>query len=111
MPNLHSHAFHMAWLALQNGADHRLTVSGVGARSCRFALTMTPEQAEAVALRLYVDMLEAGFTRVGEFHYLHHIATARHMAISRKWRIALLRQRKRWHRPDLVASALCAFDF
>ena len=21
---------------------------------------------------LYVEMLEAGFTRVGEFHYLHH---------------------------------------
>jgi formiminoglutamate deiminase len=38
----------------------------------RFALTMTPEDAEAVAAQLYVEMLEAGFTRVGEFHYLHH---------------------------------------
>ena len=38
----------------------------------RFALTMTPEQVEAVAAQLYVEMLEAGFTRVGEFHYLHH---------------------------------------
>jgi formiminoglutamate deiminase len=38
----------------------------------KFALTTSPEQVEAVALRLYVDMLEAGFTRVGEFHYLHH---------------------------------------
>jgi formiminoglutamate deiminase len=27
---------------------------------------------EAVAAQLYVEMLEAGFTRVGEFHYLHH---------------------------------------
>jgi formiminoglutamate deiminase len=33
---------------------------------------MTPEQAEAIAAQLYVEMLEAGFTRVGEFHYLHH---------------------------------------
>ena len=38
----------------------------------RFALTMTPEDVEAVAAQLYVEMLEAGFTRVGEFHYLHH---------------------------------------
>jgi formiminoglutamate deiminase len=38
----------------------------------RFALTMTPDDVEAVAAWLYVEMLEAGFTRVGEFHYLHH---------------------------------------
>jgi formimidoylglutamate deiminase len=38
----------------------------------RFALTMTPEDTEAVATLLYVEMLEQGFTRVGEFHYLHH---------------------------------------
>jgi formiminoglutamate deiminase len=38
----------------------------------RFALTMTPEDVEAVAAQLYVEMLEAGFCRVGEFHYLHH---------------------------------------
>jgi formimidoylglutamate deiminase len=33
---------------------------------------MTPDHVEAVAAQLYVEMLEAGFTRVGEFHYLHH---------------------------------------
>src|SRR5262245_13223511 len=38
----------------------------------RFALGMTPEDVEAVATLLYVEMLERGFTRVGEFHYLHH---------------------------------------
>src|SRR5262249_36279496 len=38
----------------------------------RFALEMTPEDHEAVATLLYVEMLERGFTRVGEFHYLHH---------------------------------------
>jgi formiminoglutamate deiminase len=38
----------------------------------KFALTMTPEDAEAVAAQLYMEMLEAGFCRVGEFHYLHH---------------------------------------
>src|SRR5712672_3707623 len=38
----------------------------------RFALNMTPEDVEAVATSLYVEMLEQGYTRVGEFHYLHH---------------------------------------
>src|ERR1700737_1988543 len=33
---------------------------------------MTPEDTEAVATLLYVEMLEQGYTRVGEFHYLHH---------------------------------------
>ena len=27
---------------------------------------------EAIAAQLYVEMLEAGYTAVGEFHYLHH---------------------------------------
>ncbi len=38
----------------------------------RFALQMTPEQIESVAAQLYMEMLESGFCRVGEFHYLHH---------------------------------------
>src|SRR5260370_20671125 len=38
----------------------------------RFALEMTPEDTEAVATLVYVEMLEQGYTRVGEFHYLHH---------------------------------------
>lgn len=73
MPNLHSHAF-------QRGIAGLAETRGPGADSFwswrevmyRFALTMTPEQVQAVAAQLYVEMLEAGFTRVGEFHYLHH---------------------------------------
>ena len=38
----------------------------------RFALMMTPDDVEAVAAELYVEMLEAGFAAVAEFHYLHH---------------------------------------
>ena len=71
--NLHSHAFQraMAGLAeLRGPADDSFwswrTIM------YRMALSMTPEQVEAVAAQLYVEMLEAGFTRVGEFHYLHH---------------------------------------
>ena len=73
MPNLHSHAFQrgMAGLAETRGpaADSFWSWREV---MYRFALTMTPDQVEAVAAQLYVEMLEAGFSRVGEFHYLHH---------------------------------------
>jgi formimidoylglutamate deiminase len=73
MPNLHSHAFQrgMAGLAEQRGPS---TDSFWSWRETmyRFALSMTPDQVEAVASQLYVEMLEAGFSRVGEFHYLHH---------------------------------------
>jgi formimidoylglutamate deiminase len=73
MPNLHSHAF-------QRGMAGLAETRGPGADSFwswrevmyRFALTMNPDQVEAVAAQLYVEMLEAGFSRVGEFHYLHH---------------------------------------
>ena len=38
----------------------------------RFASRITPEQLHAIASQLYVEMLEAGYTSVCEFHYLHH---------------------------------------
>lgn len=73
MANLHSHAFQRAMAGL---AEHR----GQGEdsfwswRTAMYAaaLAMTPEEVQAVAAFLYCEMLEAGFTRVGEFHYLHH---------------------------------------
>ena len=73
MPNLHSHAF-------QRGMAGLAETRGPGADSFwswrevmyRFALSMTPDHVEAVAAQLYAEMLEAGFSRVGEFHYLHH---------------------------------------
>ncbi len=71
--DLHSHAFQrgMAGLAERRGAQAdsfwtwRETMY-------RFALAMSPDDVEAVAAQLYVEMLEAGFAAVGEFHYLHN---------------------------------------
>src|SRR5436190_3769797 len=71
--SLHSHAFQrgMAGLAERRG-DTADTFWTWRETMYRFALEMTPEDTEAVANWLYVEMLEQGFTRVGEFHYLHH---------------------------------------
>jgi formiminoglutamate deiminase len=71
--NLHSHAFQRAMAGLAE-------VKGKGADTFwtwretmyRFALMMSPDDVEAVAAQLYVEMLEAGFAAVAEFHYLHH---------------------------------------
>lgn len=71
--SLHSHAFQrgMAGLAETRGntADTFWTWRET---MYRFALEMTPDDVETVATLLYVEMLEQGYTRVGEFHYLHH---------------------------------------
>ena len=71
--NLHSHAFQRAMAGLAevrgNGDDTFWTWRET---MYRFALMMSPEDVEAVAAQLYVEMLEAGFAAVAEFHYLHH---------------------------------------
>ncbi|HTN64320.1 MAG TPA: amidohydrolase family protein, partial [Devosia sp.] len=71
--NLHSHAFQraMAGLAERRGPGEDSFWSWRSVMY-KFALSMTPDQVAAVAAQLYVEMLEAGFGRVGEFHYLHH---------------------------------------
>ncbi len=38
----------------------------------RFVNNKTPDDLEAITAQAYVEMLESGFTRVGEFHYVHH---------------------------------------
>ncbi|PZR75294.1 MAG: formimidoylglutamate deiminase, partial [Stutzerimonas stutzeri] len=79
MGNLHSHAFQraMAGLAEMRGPSDDSFWSWRNVMY-KFALSMTPEHVEAVAAQLYVEMLEAGFTRVGEFHYLHHDQNGAH---------------------------------
>src|SRR3546814_8960728 len=37
----------------------------------RFLDRLTPEDVAAITAQAYAEMLETGFTRVGEFHYLH----------------------------------------
>ena len=66
MASLHSHAFQrgMAGLAEARG-DSTDTFWTWRETMYRFALEMTPDDIEAVATLLYVEMLEQGYTRVG----------------------------------------------
>jgi formimidoylglutamate deiminase len=74
MPNLHSHAFQraMAGLAERSGPAMGDSFWTWRETMYRFAQKLTPEDVEAIAGQLYAEMLEAGFTSVAEFHYLHH---------------------------------------
>lgn len=73
MINLHSHAFQraMAGLAERRGAGDdsfwtwRETMYD-------YATRVGPDDLQAIAAQLYVEMLKAGYTHVCEFHYLHH---------------------------------------
>jgi len=73
LSNLHSHAF-------QRGIAGLTEIRGGSSDSFwtwrelmyRFVGRMTPDDVEAIAAQAYIEMLEAGFTRVGEFHYVHH---------------------------------------
>ncbi len=74
VPNLHSHAFQRALAGLTERADRRQSDSFWTWRVQMYALalSLSPDDLEAIAAQLYVEMLEAGMTAVGEFHYLHH---------------------------------------
>ena len=73
LPNMHCHAFQrgMAGLAERRGPanDSFWTWREV---MYRFLDRLTPDDVEAIASFAYMEMLERGFTAVGEFHYLHH---------------------------------------
>jgi formimidoylglutamate deiminase len=73
LPNVHSHAF-------QRAMAGRCEVPGPTGDNFwswretmyRFVDVIGPDEMEAIAAFAYMEMLEAGFTRVGEFHYVHH---------------------------------------
>jgi formimidoylglutamate deiminase len=74
--NAHSHAFQraMAGLAEQRGAQGDDFWSW-RERMYAVALRISAAQLEAVATRLYTELLAGGYTQVCEFHYLHHAPT------------------------------------
>lgn len=72
--SVHGHAFQrgMAGLAEVRGNSGEDSFWSWREVMYRFLNVMTPDDLEAIAAQVYMESLEAGFTRVGEFHYLHH---------------------------------------
>jgi formimidoylglutamate deiminase len=73
MPNLHSHAFQRAIA----GRTGRAGAEGDSFWTWRAAMYAFLDRVDAdafaaIAAQAYVEMLKAGYTRVAEFHYVHH---------------------------------------
>jgi formimidoylglutamate deiminase len=96
LPNLHSHAFQrgMAGLTEYRGAAEDSFWSW-RTLMYRFAGRLDPSLLEAIAFGLYVEMLEAGYTSVCEFHYVHHDRDGRPYTDDAELALALLRAAQR----------------
>ena len=76
--NLHSHAFQRAMAGLAERLTHPEDSFWTWRETMyRMAGRFDPDTLHAVASQLYVEMLEAGYTTVCEFHYLHHAPDGR----------------------------------
>ncbi len=71
--NLHSHTFQRAMAGMTEfraaGKENFWTWREL---MYRFLDHLTPEQFEAIAAMVFIEMQEAGYASVGEFHYVHH---------------------------------------
>lgn len=78
LPNLHSHAFQRA---MAGRAERRVERADDfwlwRERMYQLAQAVRPEDLRAIAALAYAEMLQAGFVRVGEFHYLHNAPDGR----------------------------------
>ena len=73
MANLHSHAFQYAMAGLAEHAEGDQNSFWSWRKVMYdFLGRLGPEELEKIATDLYKQMLRAGYTQVGEFHYLHH---------------------------------------
>ncbi len=73
--NAHSHAFQYAMAGItENHPPGRSPDDFWSWREAMYkiALSISPDQMEAIATILYAEMLKHGYTQVAEFHYLHH---------------------------------------
>ena len=73
VPNVHSHAFQRGMAAMAEhaspGQDNFWTWRNA---MYRFVDRLEPDDVEAIAAQLYLDLLRHGYTTVAEFHYIHH---------------------------------------
>lgn len=78
LSNLHSHTFQRAMAGM---TEYRTRGQNAGGQDSfwtwrdlmyRFVGRLTPDQVQAIAALAFVEMQEAGFAAVAEFHYLHH---------------------------------------
>ena len=79
MVNCHSHAFQRAFAGFSEYASQDQDSFWSWRKIMyQFLAKLTADDAELIAEQLYIEMLKAGYTRVAEFHYLHHNLNGEH---------------------------------
>ncbi|MEM7651912.1 MAG: formimidoylglutamate deiminase [Pseudomonadota bacterium] len=75
LSNLHSHSFQraMAGMTEYRGSEEDSFWSW-RTLMYRFLNHLTPDHIQAIAAQVFMEMQEAGYAAVGEFHYVHHQA-------------------------------------
>ena len=72
MSNVHSHAFQRAMAGLAEFRGHPTDDFWTWREEMyRLVRLLQPDDIEAIARHLYIEMLRHGYTSVGEFHYIH----------------------------------------
>lgn len=75
MLNAHSHAFQRAFAGLtEKRGKERDDFWAWRQVMYRAVKAIGPDELEAIAAQVYVEMLKSGYAGVAEFHYLHHQA-------------------------------------
>ena len=73
IPNVHSHAFQRAMAGLAEFRGHPTDDFWTWREEMyRLVRLLSPEDVEAIARHLYIEMLKHGYTTVAEFHYIHN---------------------------------------
>ena len=73
MVNCHSHAFQRAFAGFsEQGSEGQDSFWTWRKIMYQFLAQLTDIDAKNIAKQLYIEMLKMGYTRVAEFHYLHH---------------------------------------
>lgn len=73
MINCHSHAFQRAFAGFsEQGSESQDSFWTWRKVMYQFIDKLTADDTQTIASQLYIEMLKAGYTRVAEFHYLHH---------------------------------------
>lgn len=79
MSNVHSHAFQRAMAGMAERASGKKDSFWSWRETMyRFLGFIEPDDMEALAGQVFVELLKGGYTGVGEFHYLHHAQDGKH---------------------------------
>ena len=73
LSNLHSHSFQRAMAGMTEFKKAKTDSFWTWRKLMyQFLEYLKPEHIEAIAAQVFMEMQEAGYASVGEFHYIHH---------------------------------------